>query len=114
MGVKLAWPDGLASERTPPGHEPRTMRLFQRCHYRLVKGRDGGDRVAPPGGSSSSLLLGGWAMDHFLKPSAPLASREIVIIAIHLGELVWKNMGMICNHTRRSAVVLEQYSEDYF
>ena len=41
IGVKVAWPDGVASERTPPGHEPRTMRLFQRCHYRLVKGRDG-------------------------------------------------------------------------
>jgi hypothetical protein len=48
--------------------------------------------VAPPGGSSSSLLLGGWAMDHFLKPSAPLAFREIVIIAIHFGELVWKRI----------------------
>ena len=41
IGVKVAWPDGVASERTPPGHEPRTMRLFRRCHYRLVKGRDG-------------------------------------------------------------------------
>ena len=35
------WPDGVTSERTPPRHEPRTMRLFRRCHYRLVKGRDG-------------------------------------------------------------------------
>ena len=37
---------------------------------------------------SSSLLLGGWTMDHFLKSVAPLAFRKIVITAIHLGELV--------------------------
>src|ERR1700746_195477 len=28
---ELAWPEGVASERTPPGHEPRTMRLLRRC-----------------------------------------------------------------------------------
>jgi hypothetical protein len=38
------------------------------------------------------LLLGGWAMDHFLKPFAPLAFRKIVIIAIHLGEFVCKRI----------------------
>jgi hypothetical protein len=38
------------------------------------------------------LLLGEWAMDHFLKPFAPLEFRKIVIIAIHLGELVWKRI----------------------
>jgi hypothetical protein len=47
--------------------------------------------VAPPG-SSSSLAFGGWAMDHFLKPFAPLAFRKIVIMPIHLGELVWKRI----------------------
>ena len=62
------------------------MRLFRRCHYRLVKGRDAGTAIAID--VSSSLLLGGRAMDHFLKPVAPLAFRKIVIIAIHLGELV--------------------------
>ena len=93
IGVKVAWPDGVASERTPPGHEPRTMRLFRRCHYRLVKGRDGDrDRRGSAGRIIITLLLGGWAMDHFLKPSAPLAFREIVIIAIHFGELVWKRI----------------------
>jgi hypothetical protein len=63
------------------------MRLLRRCHYRLVKGRDGDrDRCGSAGGSSS-LLLGGWAMDHFLKSFAPLAFRKIAIIAIHLGQL---------------------------
>jgi hypothetical protein len=53
--------------------------------------------VAPPG-SSSSLPLGGWAMDRFVKPFAPLAFKKIVIIAIHLGGLSQKDMGMIFNN----------------
>jgi hypothetical protein len=48
--------------------------------------------VAPPG-SSSSLPFGGWAMDHFVKPFAPLAFKKIVIITIHLGGLSGKEYG---------------------
>jgi hypothetical protein len=48
--------------------------------------------VAPPG-SSSSLAFSGWAMDHFVKPFAPLSFKKIVIIAIHLGGLSGKEYG---------------------
>ena len=51
--------------------------------------------VATPG-SSSSLPFGGW--DHFVKPFAPRAFKKIVIIAIHLGGLSEKDMGMISNY----------------
>jgi hypothetical protein len=53
--------------------------------------------VAPPG-SSSSLAFGGWAVDHLVKPFTPRAFKKIVIIAIHLGGLSEKDMGMISNY----------------
>jgi hypothetical protein len=63
------------------------MRLFWRCHYCSSKAR-----TAITVDVSSSVLLGGWAMDHFLKPFAPQAFRKIVVIANPLGELVRKRI----------------------
>jgi hypothetical protein len=31
-------------------------------------------------------------VDHFVKPFAPLAFKKVVIIAIHLGGLIWKRI----------------------
>jgi hypothetical protein len=53
--------------------------------------------VVPPG-SSSSLPFGGWAMDHFVEPFAPLAFKKIVIITIYLGGVSENNMGVISNY----------------
>jgi hypothetical protein len=62
--------------------------------------------VAPPG-SSSSLAFGRWAMDHFVKPFAPRAFKKIVIIAIHLGGLSEKDMGIISNYVAHCCLYSE-------
>jgi hypothetical protein len=62
--------------------------------------------VAPPG-SSSSLAFGSWAMDHFVKPFAPRAFKKIVIIAIHLGGLSEKDMGIISNYVAHCCLYSE-------
>jgi hypothetical protein len=90
--------EGRLLRRVPyPRHEPRELRTIRLFAHAIV---DWSSRagtaiaigVAPPG-SSSSLAFGGWAIDHFVKPFAPLAFRKIFIIAIHLSNLSRKGYG---------------------